>query len=209
MMSANGNLNHAPPKHWKCYTAEGAGAAGASNLSLGHAFHDAIIGQMEDGGSGNTACGHRRWILNPKNTAFGHGSTTNSTSLYVFGTGNPKLRRTVYFNEKQAVCWPSADYFPVNLIPDRWSFSLSGTEFENAKVSITLNGKALPVSIEPLSYGYGMNTLVWTIGAAIEVNKVYTVTISNIKTFVPWSASSSEKVANKTITYRVIPLQIN
>ena len=161
MMSANGQLSHGPPTTWKCYSTIGAGAAGSSNLSLGNAFADAIMSQMEDGGENNYACGHRRWILNPNNTVFGHGSTTNSLSLGVFGTSDKKLKRTLYFNKEQPICWPSTDYFPIRLMPLRWSFSLVNGEFEKAKVSVTENGKVVPVTIEPLAQGYGANSIVW------------------------------------------------
>ncbi|MES2618201.1 MAG: CAP domain-containing protein [Bacteroidota bacterium] len=207
MMSANDNLDHHPTKTWKCYTDEGAGAAGASNLSLGATFEGAIIGQMEDDGSGNYSCGHRRWILNPTNTIFGHGSTSNASSLYAFGSSNTKLKRKLYFDETRPVCWPAADYFPINLIADRWSLSLSNADFEKAEVTVTENGKPIAVKKEPLSQGYGQNTLVWVVDIPMKANVVYTVTVTNITIKANWWTGVKEGTV-KRITYNVIPITI-
>lgn len=182
MMASNQMLDHAPPKTWKCYTAEGALAAGSGNLSLGHGFNDALMGQVEDFGSGNYACGHRRWILNPYNRVFGFGSTEEAMCLKVFGTGGKQPENGYVFNDSQFVAWPSADYFPIRLLPERWSFSLEDADFSKAKVSVSLNGKQLKVTQEKLASGYGMNTLVWTIAETIVPDAVYTVSITQVKT---------------------------
>jgi len=63
MMDANNSLNHNPPTSWTCYSAGGAEAASHSNLSLGYNTTSAVTGQMNDDGSNNYFCGHRRWIL--------------------------------------------------------------------------------------------------------------------------------------------------
>ena len=49
-------------------------AAGKSNLFLGRSGAGAIAGYMDDPGSGNTAAGHRRWIIDPRQTTMGSGS---------------------------------------------------------------------------------------------------------------------------------------
>ena len=69
LMSANSSLSHFPPSSWSCYTASGANAAGNSNIALGMAGADAVDGYIVDDGSGNTAAGHRRWILYHRCTA--------------------------------------------------------------------------------------------------------------------------------------------
>lgn len=203
IMSANGDLNHHPPKSWNCYTQIGYEAASSSNLSLGHAFNHAVMGQMEDFGSSNFSCGHRRWILNPYNTVFAHGSTESATSIWAFGSSNTKLKKTVTYNENTPVCWPAADYFPSNLIADRWSFSLSSADFTKAKVTMTENGKPIKVKLEPISNGYGQNTLVFVPEISQSAGKTYIVTISNVMVFVDYGSSVS-----KNFTYKVMPLNI-
>ena len=73
MMSVNDQLSHNPPATWHCYTADGAEAAGNSNLALGIYGWDAITGYMQDPGTGNGAVGHRRWILYPQTQTMGTG----------------------------------------------------------------------------------------------------------------------------------------
>ncbi len=209
MMSANDQLSHSPPETWKCYTKIGAGTAGSSNLSLGNAFNDAIMGQMTDGGENNYSCGHRRWILNPNNMVFGHGSTLNASALNVFGTSNSNIKGNPRFNLQQPVCWPSTDYFPRNLIPSRWSFSLSSVNFEKAKVTVTEGGKNLPLRVEPFSQGYGMNSIIFVIDGEIETNKTYIVTVSNVIPYWSWgSGTEEEKSKPRTFSYKVIPIDI-
>src|SRR6185295_15738780 len=65
MMIAQGSLSHSPGTSWACYTADGADAAGHSNIAIGMAGAGAVAGYMSDPGSGNTAVGHRRWLLYP------------------------------------------------------------------------------------------------------------------------------------------------
>lgn len=180
MMDANDKLDHAPTIAWKCYSKEGMVAAGSSNLSLGYSFTEALMGQLADEGSGNMACGHRRWILNPHNTVFGHGSTENAMSLGVFGTGNSRLQRKITFNDSQFIAWPAADYFPADLVSPRWSFSLDKADFKQARVEVRMGNKAIRTDREPVATGFGLNTLVWTLNEKPQAGKTYTVTISNV-----------------------------
>lgn len=202
MMDVNSQLSHAPKTSWKCYTKDGALAAGSSNLSLGYNFLDALMGQLEDDGANNGAVGHRRWILNPTNHVFGHGSTDNAMCLYVFGSSNKTLQKTLLFPDSQFVAWPSADYFPNAMVPHRWSFSYKDAEFDQAVVTVNAAGKPLKVVKEKPEYGYALNTLVWQMPAAVSVNVAYTVRISNVKIYNP----SISKYQYKTFTYTVTPV---
>ncbi len=81
MIKANNALSHSPPPDWDCYTEKGAEAAGKSNLYLGIHSASAVTGYIQDAGSSNSACGHRRWILYSRARTFGHGSTEESDAL--------------------------------------------------------------------------------------------------------------------------------
>jgi hypothetical protein len=200
MMDANHRLDHEPSSNWTCYKHEGAAAAGNSNLSLGHGFNYALMGQVTDDGSNNWACGHRRWILNPYNSTFGLGSTLNAMCLKVFYTENSEREKYVSsFSDSQFVAWPSADYFPLEIVPNRWSFSLDGADFKNAKVSVTCNGVQLNVKLEKEAHGYALSTLVWTLGSSPVKDQVYVVKISNVLNF---------NDVKKTYTYKVVFLDI-
>jgi hypothetical protein len=73
MMSANNSLSHSPPPSWTCWSSDGTNAAANSNIALGTYGSEAMDGYIEDYGSGNSAVGHRRWILYPQTQTMGTG----------------------------------------------------------------------------------------------------------------------------------------
>ena len=163
IMAANGLLTHTPPSSLTCYTASGDDAAGSSNLALGTLGWNSITGYIEDGGSNNAAVGHRRWLLHPPTEEMGTGdipatATTSATnSIWVFDDNifaNGPMRDGY-------VAWPPPGYVPHTVVPARWSFSLRDANFNNATVSMTRNGSAISTTLEPVSSGAGLDTLVW------------------------------------------------
>jgi hypothetical protein len=202
MMEANDALDHHPPRSWKCYKHEAATEAGNSNLSLGYGFNWALMGQMTDNGARNGACGHRRWILNPYNAVFGLGSTLDAMCLKVFATEDgyaSETNKRYNFNDSQYIAWPSADYFPLDIAPNRWSFSLDGADFKGVNISVTCNGVPLHVSMEKQEQGYALNTVVWTLDKLPVKDLVYVVKVSNVINY------HNEK---KSFSYKVIFLDI-
>ena len=195
MISVNKQLSHAPPASWACYSADGATAAGSSNicLSSGNLNPGCLELYMDDFGSNNTAVGHRRWILYPQTQAFGDGDVpanglnSSGNDLWVFDShyGGPRpATRDPY------VAWPSPGYFPYQLVPNRWSFSYAGANFSGVSVALTKDGVAIPLTIETVQNGFGENTIVFfPTGADITrptapskpaADITYTVTISNV-----------------------------
>lgn len=164
MMSRNNNLSHDPPATWSCYTADGAEAAGSSNLSLGNYGWNAVSGQVRDNGANNSAVGHRRWILYPQTQTMGTGdipptaSYSAANALWVFddhyGTARPATREAY-------VAWPPPGHVPYQVVPARWSFSYASANFSTATVAMTRAGNPVPVAIQPVQNGYGENTLAW------------------------------------------------
>jgi uncharacterized protein YkwD len=160
MMAANRTLSHSPSSSWTCYTSTGAEAAGRSNLASGIAGAAAIVGYMADPGAGNTAVGHRRWILFPPQTEMGTGSTSQYNALWVVASGGSRSA------SPEVVAWPTAGFVPYQAVFPRWSFALnqsgaSAPDFSRASVTMTLAGAAIPLSILPVRNGYGDNTIVW------------------------------------------------
>ncbi|MEZ4805366.1 MAG: CAP domain-containing protein [Bacteroidia bacterium] len=179
MMEANDALDHFPKSNWKCYTKNGASVAGKSNLSLGNGFEDALMSQMKDDGQSNFACGHRRWILNPENLVFGFGSTKQAMCLKVIGDLKGKV--DVKSESINGIAWPSKDFFPIDLLPTRWSYSLKLADFSKAKVTVMSEGKSLSVKTEKLAVGYALNTLVWKLNTTlVDANKTFQVSIGNV-----------------------------
>jgi uncharacterized protein YkwD len=162
MMLAQGSLSHTPPTSWACYTAGGAEAAGKSNIALGSAGPSSIALYMNDFGSGNTAVGHRRWILYPPQIQMGTGSVTGTNGFYhgandlwVIGTfGTPPA-------SPAWTAWPPAGYVPYNLVYARWSFSRANANFSNATIKLWRDGAPVSVTKLAVANGYGDNTLVW------------------------------------------------
>jgi len=187
MMSRNEQLSHSPPSSWTCYTAEGAEAAGHSNLYLGTYSWGAIDGYMEDPGSGNTAAGHRRWILYPQTQVMGTGDIPSTGSywaanaLWVFDANMWGARPPT---REEFVAWPPPGYVPYQVVFPRWSFSYDDAGFSSATVSMTRNGSGISVSVKPVVNGYGENTLVWepaaSFGVAPTSDITYTVSVQNV-----------------------------
>jgi uncharacterized protein YkwD len=204
MMSANEQLSHDPPTTWTCYSADGAQAAGNSNLALGYFGRNAIDGYMKDPGSGNGFVGHRRWILYPQSRIMGTGDLPftggrTANALWVidydhYSDPRPPTREAF-------VAWPPPGYVPYQVVFPRWSFSYAGASFSSATVTMTQGGAAVPVAMEALGNGYGENTLVWIplgLGHSQSWPKpakdtTYLVTISNV----------SIGAGTRTFTYQV------
>jgi len=150
MMAANEALSHDPPPSWKCWTAEGAAAAGSSNLLggvsspyLAYEDDNAILAEWLIEGDGDEI-GHRRWLLDPylDQTALGRfitvlpgGVRVDSAVMKVFdfpgasrddswggGSGRPRSPTTT----PAFVAWPQGDYPAMFFSPRaRLSFSIS------------------------------------------------------------------------------------
>lgn len=178
MMDASSMLSHQPDRKFKCYSSAGAAAAANSNLSLGYGWDKALKGQMDDEGTSNYFCGHRRWILNPFNLRFAFGSTEDAMALKVFGDFANAKTNTY---DSLPICWPAADYFPYDLSPKRWSFSLANADFSRASVRLSIKNKTVPIKLERNEIGYAINTIVWQIRGELQKSVVYDVVISNVK----------------------------
>ena len=139
MMAAQGDLSHTPDETWACYSADGDEAAGKSNLYLGITGAAAIAGYMVDEGVHNTAVGHRRWIIDPRQTKMGSGSvqgdhwSTTSNALYVLDSSRLLADPA---GTPAYLPWPQAGYFPGQLEPKgRWSLSAAdNADFSQATV---------------------------------------------------------------------------
>lgn len=206
MFSRNNQLSHSPTSSWACYTSAGAQAAGSSNIALGAYGLGAIDAYMKDAGGGNTAAGHRRWLLYPQTQSFGTGDVPSSgsygsaNSLWVWDSNVSGPRPTT---RDGFVAWPAAGYVPYQVVYPRWTFSYPGAGFGGASVSVTLDGASVPVSIDSsTSTGYGENTIVFRLNGMSDgavwsnpgTDKTYKVTISGV----------SVGGASRSFTYNVI-----
>ncbi len=186
MMIAEGKISHQPPPDWACYSAAGAEAAAHANLAIGEHGPAAIVGYMRDGGAGNEAVGHRRWLLYPPQRTMGAGSTAathdlfhGSNALWIMGEFGPRA------SGPEWVAWPPQGYVPWELVFERWSFSIHQADFSAARVSMSRNGEIIQLTQLAPQSGYGDNTLVWepALGADSETGReaIYQVRIENVR----------------------------
>lgn len=184
MMSANGALSHYPPTSWTCWTWDGSNAASHANIALGSDGAESIDRFISDTGVNNYPCGHRRWLLCPREQTMGIGSLPESAgydgacAVWVIGGFGSTPPTPAY------VPWPNEGFCPYNLAYERWSFSMSNANFSAATVSMSSNGSPVSVTKETVVDGYGDNTLVWKVSgfplSGISTDITFTVSVSNI-----------------------------
>lgn len=191
MMYANNALSHTPPSSWKCYTAEGAAAAGISNIALGSpSYHSSrtISGWIEDTGAGNKAVGHRRWMLFSRAKEYGLGCTVGSSVLHcIEHTADPITSNTPAY-----IAYPPA-FVPQSLVYARWSLGVtnpnsffSGVDLSAVTVKMTdPQGLDVPLTIvSNTDDGYGDQTVVWEptgINTTSTADVKYHVVVDNFK----------------------------
>jgi len=196
IMSMNGMLDHYPTPAWAFYTPDAAEAAVSSNLALGYNGPEAINEYIKDWGDDNYGVGHRRFVLDPTMRSFGVGDVPAGVvdgkrvwagnALWVldgdFFGARPHVRDGF-------VAWPSRGYVPYQTVFSRWSFAYPGADFTSANVTVTLNGSALNLKIEPLKHKTGSEpTIVWQMPGIEqrgthpqpEEDLRYQVTVSNV-----------------------------
>jgi uncharacterized protein YkwD len=193
MMAANGALSHYPPTTWTWYTAQGAEAAGRSNLCQGFESDPGCVAQyIADQGSNNAAVGHRRWILYPQTRLMGTGDLPYNgnlwNALWVIDSNTWAARPST---RDEFVAWPPKGYVPYQVVYPRWSFSYPGADFSYASVTLTRNGTPVTIAVEPVSPNIGENSIVW-IPAGASTNgmpvllppggdQTYRVTVANVR----------------------------
>lgn len=197
IMSANDTLTHDVQPSMTDYTAQGAEAAGKSNITLGTYGPDAVMGYIQDPGTSpvgsNAIVGHRRWLLYPPTLQMGTGDIAlptdgfkSANAIWVIESVShpyPTLRDGF-------VAWPPKGYVPYQFVFPRWSFSLKNADFTNATVSVIRAGTAVGTTIvDSTDVGHGDNTIVWTLAGADDgsaplaaplSDTTYAVTISNV-----------------------------
>ncbi len=164
MMARNSNLSHSPPAAWDCYSSDGYTGAGSSNLALGAYGTAAIDLYIRDFGAGNTAVGHRRWVLYPQTQEMGTGDAPNISGYYQANSlhaWDSHIWEPRPGTRDSYVAWPPAGYVPYQIVAARWSFSYPGATFANAVVSMMQDSTPVAVAQSVPAYGYGENTLVW------------------------------------------------
>ncbi len=177
-----GGNPHSPPSTSKCYTPDGASAAGQSNIAWGSGNPPNAIDQWFQDSGNETTLGHRRWLLNPPLDPIGMGywqtggKYGNAACIMVFGgsgTGaNPPW-----------TAFPPPGFAPDTITKWTWSFHGSLGGISNAGVTMLRvdDNTPLPVTVLPLQQGFAQSATSWTPkGWTPEAGKTYRVTISGL-----------------------------
>ncbi|MEX1368718.1 MAG: CAP domain-containing protein [Nannocystaceae bacterium] len=182
MMHANGSLSHNPPMGWTCYSPDGAGAAGSSNISTGPGVLSVDLYMVDPGNP--TTLGHRRWILSNSLGPVGLGSTSSYSCMWVIGGGGG--------GSNAWTAWPAPGPFPIEAVDPLgfssldetgWSIQSDGIDLSGAQVTITTGaGEPRPVSVTVLAGGYGSSTAISMIpqGWSTEVGTTYHVQVDGV-----------------------------
>lgn len=158
MMHANSSLSHNPPKSWKCYTDEGASAAGKSNISSAPGVSSVLLYMIDPGNP--TTIGHRRWIIANRFGPTGLGTTSKSSCMFTIG-GKQN-------GDRVWTAWPPPGVFPIELNSNGWS-SMDSTgwtiqsdtiAFDGKTITVKANGEEKPVDIAQLLPNFGARNTV-------------------------------------------------
>lgn len=192
MMHANGTLSHSPPMSWKCYAAEGADAAGKSNIAGAPGVFGVDLYMVDVGNE--TTIGHRRWILSNSLGPIGLGSTSQYSCMHVIGgNGNAGKAWTAWpppgLVPLQAMHVPTVGWSDVDKAG--WSVQSDSIDLTGATVSVKEGGADKPVAVNVLGQGYGSTHAVRMVpqGWAVEAGKTYDVTLGNVSQPIAYSVT--------------------
>jgi len=175
MMKAEGKLSHTPDTGWGCYSADGAEAAGKSNISTGSGV-GAVDRYMRDNGN-LTTMGHRRWIVSNTLGLVGLGSTDAASCMWVISGGGKATRKWTAWPPEGDVPFEHIDYIKGT----GWTIQSSDITLNNATVKITdQTGKEMPVSVTVLQPNFGAKNalLIQLSGWAAQAGSAYAVQVS-------------------------------
>jgi len=158
MMHANTSLMHNPPPTWLCYTADGAMAAGSSNIATTPGVTGVDLYMFDPGNP--TTLGHRRWILSNRLGPIGLGSTDGFSCMWVLGGSGSGAR--------EWTAYPPPGVVPLELVQTRfgnldttgWSVQSDSIDLSAATVTVRANGQTLPVIVSVLLPNYGSSNAI-------------------------------------------------
>ena len=182
MCEANKSMSHQPTDAWRCFIPAGFDALKLSILSRDGNPAIAVTAAM---GQNHPTVGNRRWLLYPYSQLMGIGTASNYTSILTIDNSN-KFDTLKY--KSQYIAWPPAGYCPKMMVYKKWSFTINQNLAGATVLMKNKLGENMPLKIEALAPGYGLNTLVWEPEINMQTtedNDEFTVvvTLANSKTF--------------------------
>jgi hypothetical protein len=148
-------MSHEPNDGWRCFIPAGAQVLKDALLIKEGNPAIAITAAM---GHNHPSIGNRRWLLYPKSMYMGLGSSKSYTVIKAIDQAR-ELDSLKYKN--QYIVWPPETIAPKMLAFKKWSFSIQQNLKEATVTMKTNTGETIPVVLEKIENGYGLNTLVW------------------------------------------------
>lgn len=180
MMDANNQLSHAPPMNWACYSADGAQAAGNSNISPTPGVEGVDLYMADPGNP--TTIGHRRWILSGSLGPIGLGSTSSHSCMWVIGGSGP--------GDPAFIAWPSPGLFPIQAMKASyqsvdetgWTIQSSSIDLGGAQVTVTDAGQNKPMKVTQLQNYFGSTYAISMIpeGWTSQAGHTYSVSVAGV-----------------------------
>ena len=178
----------------RCYTTEGAGAAGEGPGWLGMAGTAAIDAYM---GQGDQLGMQRTGMLSPylAEVGIGHARDPDNTfqvghKLYMRNDDPWTAPRPAVREARGFVAWPPPGYVPPEMLPPRWSFMLARADFSRATVSVADHSGPVPVAVAGTESWYRERAIWWSISdvdgsvrrvGPNDADHCYTVTVSGVR----------------------------
>jgi hypothetical protein len=180
IMHANNQLSHNPPDSWTCWSADGAEAAGNSNIATAPGVTAVDLYMVDPGNA--TTLGHRRWILSNGLGPVGLGSTSNASCMWVLGGSGGAGNDWTAF--------PTPGEFPFGAVGPSWtsidetgwSVQSDAIDLSSAQVAITADGEDHPVTVVQLDPGYGSAQAIAIIpqGWTTQPDTIYHVEVTGV-----------------------------
>lgn len=180
---ANKKLSHEPPQDWACWNETGADISEGS-LVANVAVAPSIAAYIEDPGNEPTMV-HRRWLLDESLSSIGLGSTDHYSCVVVNGRSVSKPTAAKNADPRGWSAWPPAGPVPFDVFETEkldtagWTVQSTKNDLADATITVSLDGKDLPVMVSHLTDGQGSRTAIRFVpqGWATEAGRTYAVAV--------------------------------
>jgi hypothetical protein len=158
---ANRKLSHHPEPDWACWSELGASTS-AMSLIANRSAEAAIGAYFEDPGN-ETTMSHRRWLLSPSLERVAFGSTDRYSCVVLDG---PNRTQPSSAPRPTWAAWPPPGLVPIRVFDSEhldtagWTVQSDTESLTDATVSVSADGRALPVRSMELAPSYGSRSAI-------------------------------------------------
>ena len=173
IMAANNMLTHYPSKpsgmsdefYKEACAGVGADVTYSGNVSWGESLPRSVFGYLSDANNMQAGIGHRINMLDKTvdKTSFGYCNNYSAMSMYYAENVKSLKNNELYY------AWPSAGYFPTEILglDDAWSVSTDFFTTDSPMVTLEYNGNKYEIKGDDLKYA-GSSTFYFYIPAKLK-----------------------------------------